>query len=282
MFPSSFAYHRASSVQDAISLLGELPDARILAGGHSLIPAMKLRLAAPSALIDIGRIESLREIRIDGEAHIGATATYDQIRSDPQMSQAFPILPEAIRVIGDQQVRARGTFGGSVAHADPAADLTAVFLALGGRARVASTRGEREIAADEYFVDLWTTALEPDEMITGLMLPIPADGTRMAYAKHAHPASGYAVVGVAAVIPMANGHVSGARLVVTGATSKPSRLTAAEQALEGGPLSTERISEAADRAAEGLQVIGDPYASEGYRAHLVKVMTRRALERAAT
>lgn len=282
MFPTAFSYHRAASLEDALAVLGQADDAKILAGGHSLIPAMKLRLAAPGTLVDIGRIPALREISVNDEARIGAMATYNAIRDHETLAAAFPILGEAINVLGDQQVRARGTLGGSLAHADPAADLTAVFLALGGRVKAVSASGEREIAADDLFVDLWTTALEPSEIITEVILPMPAEGARMAYLKHAHPASGYAVVGVAAVAPVVDGVVRSPRIAVTGATSKPTRAAAVEQALDGQALDAARIDAAVSQAAEGLEINGDAYASEAFRAHLVGVMVRRALERIAS
>jgi carbon-monoxide dehydrogenase medium subunit len=280
VFPSSFAYHRVASVTEAVSLLDSEPDAKILAGGHSLIPAMKLRLAMPESLVDIGRIPELREISMTDEARIGVMATYDAIRANDPLSTAFPILAEAINVVGDQQVRARGTLGGSIAHADPAADLTAVFLALNGRVKATSSSGEREIPADEFFIDLWTTALEPNEVMTEVILPLPSAGTGMAYEKHSHPASGYAVVGVAAVVLIEDGVVADLRIVITGATSKPTRATAAEDVIRGKAIVPDHIAAAARIAADGLEVNGDPYASEAYRSHLITVLVRRALERA--
>lgn len=282
MFPTSFTYHRAHSVSEAVAALEQNTDAKILAGGHSLIPAMKLRLAAPGALVDIGRIAELREIRVDSEAHIGAMVTYNQIRDHAELARLFPIFTEAINVIGDQQVRARGTLGGAIAHADPAADLTAVFQALNGRVRVTGPSGEREIAADDVFIDLWTTSLDSNEVLTEIVIPLPKAGTTMAYAKQSHPASGYAVVGVAVVLPVSGGIVSDARVVVTGATSRPTRAKGAEEALSGQSLDGNIIAEAASAASAGLEINGDSYASEEYRGHLVGVMTRRALERAAS
>lgn len=282
MFPSSFAYHRAASVADAVSVLQNHDDARVLAGGHSLIPAMKLRLAMPEMLVDIGRIPELKEIRIDGDIRIGAMATYDEIRDHEQVASQLPIVAQAIEVIGDQQVRARGTLGGAIAHADPAADLTAVFAALEGRVMVSGPGGGREIAADDLFIDLWTTSMEPNEVLTEVIIPKPAGGTRMAYAKHAHPASGYAVVGVAAVLPtQQDGTIHDARVVVTGATSKPSRAMATENVLNGAGLDDGTIEAAASVAAEGLEINGDLYANVDFRSHLVRVMTRRALEACA-
>jgi carbon-monoxide dehydrogenase medium subunit len=281
VFPTSFTYHRAQSIEDAVAMLQQNPDAKILAGGHSLIPAMKLRLAAPRALVDIGRIAELCEIRVGDDVHIGAMVTYNEIRDHVELATLFPMLPEAISVVGDQQVRARGTLGGAIAHADPAADLTAVFHALNGRIKVTGPSGEREIAADDVFVDLWTTSLEPNELLTTIVIPRPSEGTKMAYAKHSHPASGYAVVGVAVVLAISDGSVSDARVVVTGATSRSARAAGAEAALIGQSLTQTTIVDAASKASTGLKINGDTYASEEYRAHLVNVITRRALEQAA-
>lgn len=281
MFPTSFTYHRAQSIEDAVAVLEQNPDAKILAGGHSLIPAMKLRLAAPETLVDIGRIAELRTIKVDADIHIGAMVTYNEIRDHMELATLFPILPEAINVVGDQQVRARGTLGGAIAHADPAADLTAVFHALNGRISATGPSGEREIAADDVFVDLWTTSLEPNELLTTIVIPRPAPGTKMAYAKHSHPASGYAVVGVAVVLEMSHGSVSDARVVITGATSTPTRATGVEAALNGKNLTSTAIADAASSASVDLEINGDTYASEEYRAHLVNVVTRNALEQAA-
>ncbi|HEU5433618.1 MAG TPA: xanthine dehydrogenase family protein subunit M [Thermomicrobiales bacterium] len=283
MFPTEFAYHRASSVQDAIAFLGANPDAKVLAGGHSLIPAMKLRLAMPGALVDLGRIDALREIAVGpAGAKIGAMATYNEIRDNDAIARAYPILPEAIANVGDAQVRERGTFGGSLAHADPAADLTAVFLALDGEVAVTGPNGDRTIGADDFFVDLWTTTLEPEEIITSVNRPAPPAKNGMGYEKHAHPASGYAVVGIAVVLGFGDGgNCDSARVAVTGATSKATRLTGVEDALTGQKLTPELIASAAANAADGLEINGDLYASEKYRAHLVNVMTRRALTRAA-
>lgn len=280
MFPSSFAYHRAASVADAVKMLGASDDARILAGGHSLIPAMKLRLAMPDTLIDIGRIPELKKISVDGDIHIGAMATYNEIRDNEQVASLLPILPQAIDVIGDQQVRARGTLGGAIAHADPAADLPAVFAALNGRVTVTGPSGEREILADDLFVDLWTTSIEPNEVLTDVIIPKPDQGTRMSYAKHAHPASGYAVAGVAVVLPANGGTIHDARVVVTGATSKPTRATAAENALNGTSGDAASIAKAAEVVTHDMDVNSDTYANVDFRSHLVRVMTKRALESA--
>lgn len=281
MYPSSFAYHRAESVADAVSRLEANPDAKILSGGHSLIPAMKLRLAMPDELVDISKLGELKSITIGDEVRIGAGVTYHEIATQEELAKLFPILPMAIEHIGDLQVRARGTFGGALAHADPAADLTAVFLALDGRVRAESSSGEREISAEDFFVDLWTTSLEPVEVLTEIILPKPGPSARMAYVKHAHPASGYAVVGIAAVIVTNGDRVDDARVVVTGATSKPERLAAVEEALKGSGLSDESIRAAAANAAEGVSINGDTYADEEYRGQLMRVLTRKAIVEAA-
>ncbi len=280
MFPAAFSYHRAESVADAIAVLGQNPDAKILAGGHSLIPAMKLRLAAPGMLVDIGRLDELKGVDLSDGAWIGAMATYNDVRDAPGLADRYPIIPEAVRVIGDQQVRAHGTIGGTLAHADPAADLTAVLLALGAEVVVTGPNGERTIPAEELFVDLWTTSLEPEELITSIHLPAPQPNTFMAYEKHSHPASGYAVVGIAVVVTTDGSNVTSASICVTGATSKPTHAAAAGNALLGKPLSSETIAAAAAAAPEGLEINGDHYASEAYRAQLIRVLTRNALERA--
>jgi carbon-monoxide dehydrogenase medium subunit len=232
--------------------------------------------------VDISKLDDLKSIIIGDEIRIGAGVPYQAIANHPELARLFPILPMAIHEIGDIQVRARGTFGGALAHADPAADLTAVFVALGGRVRVVSATGERQIAADDLFEDLWTTSIQPNEILTEIILPKPAPGTGMAYVKHAHPASGYAVVGIAAVITMDDGSVQDSRIVVTGATSRPERLSAVEDALRGNVASPEVLRAAASIASVGISINGDPYADEEYRAHLVRVLTRRALEHAAS
>ena len=283
MFPNQFEYHRPSTVEEAIRHLQQIPDAKLLAGGHSLLPAMKLRLAAPAALVDLGRIEGLRGIRVDGDIRIGAMTTYRQLIDSPELRERLPVIGETANDVGDPQVQALGTLGGSLAHADPAADFTAVVLALEGQVRAVGGSGERTVAADDLFVDLLTTSLQPDEVITEITIPVPADRTGAAYEKHRHPASGYAVVGVAAVVTLGEGETcQSARIAVTGATSKATRATAAEQALAGQALTAETIGRAAQAATEGLELNGDHYASADYRRHLVTVYTRRALERAAS
>ena len=281
MFPNQFEYHRPESVQEATALLAADPDAKLLAGGHSLLPAMKLRLASPSALVDLGGVDGLIGIDAAGQITIGAMTTYAMLRDSRELQRALPLLAEAADNVGDPAVQARGTIGGALAHSDPAADFTAIFLALNGTVDATGTGGSRQIAADDLFVDLFTTALAPDEIITAVIIPAIQSGTGMAYEKFRHPASGYAVVGVAAVVSTgADGAVSDARIAVTGATSKATRATAAEQAIVGQQLTDEAIDAAAAVAANGLEVNGDFFASEEYRRHLIGVLTGRALRRA--
>ena len=283
VFPNQFDYHRPDSVQAAAGLLAEDPDAKLLAGGHSLLPAMKLRLASPSSLVDLGSVDGLVGIDATGNITIGAMTTYAMLRDSRELSSVLPMVTEAADNVGDPAVQARGTLGGALAHSDPAADFTAIFLALNGSVDVTGAQGSRTIGADELFVDLFTTALQPDEIITSVSFPAPSPGTGMAYEKFRHPASGYAVVGVAVVIGTGSGGtVDRARIAVTGATSMATRAENAEQALVGKPLNDESIAAAAAVAGEGLEINGDHFASEEYRRHLVGVLTARGIRRAAT
>jgi aerobic carbon-monoxide dehydrogenase medium subunit len=280
VFPSQFDYHKPSSVQEAVKLLQANPDAKILAGGHSLLPAMKLRLAAPSALIDLSGIPALTSISVNGSAVIGAMATYAQLRDSAALKSAMPVIADVAYNVGDPQVQSKGTLGGSLAHNDPAADFTAVVLALNASVKAVGPNGERVIAADDLFVDLLTTSLEPEEVLTEVHIPGGFSGA--AYEKYRHPASGYAVVGVAAALKLGAGNVvEDARIAVTGATSTATRATAAEQALIGKTLSDESIAAAAAVAADGLDLNGDHYASAEYRGHLLKVYAGRAIAKAA-
>jgi carbon-monoxide dehydrogenase medium subunit len=281
VFPNQFEYHRPNSVQAAAGLLAADPEAKLLAGGHSLVPAMKLRLASPSSLVDLSGIDGLTGIDAAGPVKIGAMTTYADIRDSRELKRALPVLAEAADNVGDPAVQARGTIGGALAHSDPAADFTAIFLALDGSVDVSGTNGTRTIGADDLFVDLFTTALAADEIITSVSFPA-ADGAGMAYEKFRHPASGYAVVGVAVKVAKgADGNVESARIAVTGATSKATRATAAEEALAGKALDDGAIDAAAAVAGDGLEINGDHFASEEYRRHLVSVLTGRALRKAA-
>jgi len=279
MYPASFDYYRPTRVPEAIQLLQQHPEAKLLAGGHSLLPMMKLRLATPSALIDLHGIAGLAGIqREDDTLVIGPLTTYDALLTDATIQQTLPLLVEAAQVVGDLQVRNRGTIGGAAAHADPAADFPAVLLALEASFTVVGPGGERTIAASDFFQDLFTTALAPDEVLTAIRLPLPASGVGMAYEKFAHPASGYAIVGVAAVVGPQGEPV---RVAVTGAGPVAKRLTASEQVLAGQAPSAAAIAQAAAQATEGMTFLGDIHAGEEYRRHLTQVYVRRALTRAA-
>lgn len=280
MYPAGFSYYAPRSVADAVRLLSEHPDdAKLLAGGHSLLPAMKLRLAQPGTIVDIGHIAELSGIRLEGEALIiGAGTTHGEIERSPVVQEHYPLLSEAASHIGDLQVRHRGTIGGSLAHADPAADWPAVVLALDAELTTVGPNGTRTIAARNFFVDLFTTALAPDEVLTAVRVARPRGAS--AYEKARNRASGYALVGVAVAADRSNGTMSSVSIGITGAAGKPSRAAVAESMLAGQPASPQSISDAASHAADGLDCLDDIQASADYRRHLVQVLTRRALARA--
>jgi aerobic carbon-monoxide dehydrogenase medium subunit len=280
MRPAEFTYHRPTSLDEAISLLGS-EDVRPLAGGHSLIPLMKLRLVQPAALVDLGRVPGLGEISGNGGLTIGALATHAEVAGSEVAIGIAPVIPEMAALIGDRQVRNRGTIGGSVAHADPGADYPTVLIALGATIAVTGKNGAREIAADDFFAGIFTTTLEPGELVTSVTVPATPAGTGAAYVKHRHPASGYAVVGVAAVVTVERGTCSAARITVGGVTSPPVHATAAAEALVGGAGSEEAIAGAAERVADAISnPTGDAYASGEYRTHLATVLAARALRKA--
>ena len=285
MIPAQFDYLAPATLDEALALLSRHgDDAKVLAGGHSLIPAMKLRLAQPQMLIDIGRIKSLSYIREDGgQIKIGAMTTHYQIESSARLREICPILPEAAGQIGDVQVRNKGTIGGSLAHSDPAADWPAVALALDAELRAVSSRGERTIRAVDFFVDLFTTALQPGEILSEIRIAAPKAGAGQSYLKAAQPASGFAVVGVAVNLTRdASGKCESAAIGVTGVASKAYRAAAVESALTGAALDEPTIAAAASHATDGVDANGDLYASAEYRKHLAVVYTRRAIQAAAT
>jgi aerobic carbon-monoxide dehydrogenase medium subunit len=278
MRPAEFTYHRPKSIDEAISLLGESEDSRPLAGGHSLLPMMKLRLVTPAALVDLWRIPGLGEISANGGLTIGALATHASVAGSKVAIGIAPVIPETAGKIGDRQVRNRGTIGGSVSHADPAADYPTVLKAVGATINAVGKGGERSITADEFFIGLFETSLEPGEIVTSITVP-PTTGA--AYEKHAHPASRYAVVGVAAVVAVEGGTCKVARITVGGATASPVHATAAAESLIGGSGSEEAIAAAAEKVPESItSAIGDTYASGEYRLHLTKVLAARALRKA--
>jgi aerobic carbon-monoxide dehydrogenase medium subunit len=284
MIPAQFDYLTPATLDEALALLTQhADDAKILAGGHSLIPAMKLRLATPAVLIDIGRIRDLAYIREEGgQLRIGAMTTHFQIEASDLLGNACPILPEAAAQIGDTQVRNRGTIGGSLAHADPAADWPAVMIALKAEIVVVGSNGERVIAADDFFVDMMMTALDAGEILREIRLPMPSGRYGQAYVKAAQPASGFAVVGVAVhLVRDASGACESVSVGITGVASKAYRATGVEAALVGASLDEQAIATAAATAADGVIINGDLYASETYRTHLAQVYTRRAIQSAA-
>ncbi|MDQ2855074.1 MAG: xanthine dehydrogenase family protein subunit M [Acidobacteriota bacterium] len=283
MIPAQFDYLSPATLDEAVALLAQHPDdAKILAGGHSLIPAMKLRLAQPQLLIDIGRIKGLSYIREEaGQIRIGAMTTHYAIESSPRLKEICPLLPDCAGQIGDVQVRNKGTIGGSIAHSDPAGDWPAAVIALRALMVVTGPSGERVIEADEFFVDMLTTALEPSEILREIRIAMPQGRFGHAYQKVRHPASGFAVVGIAVNLSFApDGGCESAGLGITGVGSKAYRATAVESALAGKQLTQQTIVEAASHATDGVDANSDLYASDEYRRHLAQVHTRRALAKA--
>ena len=280
MIPAGFEYARASSIDDAIARLKASDGAgKIIAGGHSLVPMMKLRLAQPSILIDVARIPGLAGIReVDGAIEIGAATVHHDVASAALLRDRCPMLAETAAEIGDPQVRTRGTIGGSLAHADPSSDYPATMLALDAQIHVQGPQGARQIAASAFFQDLFTVDLRPDEIIVAVRFsPVRAG----AYAKLHQRASHYAIVGVAAALDVAAGTIRSARVGVTGAASHATRLSSVEQALAGQPATAASVAAAAEQAASGLRgVSADLHASAEYRRAMVSVFTKRALDAA--
>ena len=280
MNPTPFSYHKAGTLPEAIALLQEhAEDAKLLAGGHSLLPVMKLRLAQPGHLIDIAGLAELRGVREDGDTLVvGALTTHHDLLSDPILQRRCPLLVEAAHLVGDRQVRNRGTFGGSLAHADPAADYPASILALEATIVARGPNGERSIPAGEFFQGFLTTALAPDEVLTEVRIPALGARTGGSYQKLANQASGYAVVGVAAVVRLgADGTAEAVRIGVTGAGASATRATGAEDALVGSALDEAAVAAAAAKAADGLDLLDDLHAPAAYRSRVLAGLTRRAV-----
>ncbi len=281
--PAAFDYHPATSVDEAIVLLQQYgDDAKLLAGGHSLLPTMKLRLAQPAHLIDLGKIGGLSYIREDdGAVAVGAMTTYATIARSELIKQYFALLPEGVMLIGDPQVRNRGTIGGSVAHSDPAADTPGMVLALKADIMVQGPGGVRTIKADDFCLDLFQTALNPDEVVTEIRFAKPPAHTGSAYTKLANKASHYAIVGCAAVVTLGgDGRCTSASVVITGASVKPSRVRDVEAALLNKNLDEAAIADAASHAADGLELVSDIHGSKEYRAQMAAVFARRAISKA--
>ena len=284
MFAADFEYYRAGSVAEACQLLAAHPGAKLLAGGHSLIPLLKLRLAAPAAVIDIGRIGGLSGISNGGGAlRIGALTTHAEIAAAADVKANAAALAEAASQIGDPAVRNRGTIGGNVAHADPASDLPTVLTALGARFTVSSPDGERSIGAADFFQGMMATALGEQDILTAIHVPASGSGTGTAYVKFSHPASRYAVIGAAAAVTADGGTCTGASVVVGGVTPVPARCAAVERALAGQALSADAIAAAAAAAGSDLgdDLLGDVFASADYRRAVTPVYVQRAITAAA-
>lgn len=281
MIPAAFEYHRPSSLDAALHLLQQLPEAKLLAGGHSLLPMMKLRVVRPAHLIDLGRLRELRGIREDGgRVIIGALTTHWEIESSAILGARVPLLAETAARIGDVQVRNAGTLGGSLVHADPAADYPAAVLVLEAEMVACGPRGERIIAADKFFTGVLTSALGPDEILTELRVPVPPRGTGTAYLKFPHPASGFAVVGVAAWVRRRSSRFEEVRVGLTGVGPASYRARGVEQVLTGQPAGDDAIVGAAEHAADGIEANEDIFANAAYRSHLARVFTKRALREA--
>ena len=278
MIPAAFSYQRPATLDEALRIIGSDPGAKLLAGGQSLLPLLKLRLASAETLVDIGRLQELKGVRpqADGGLEIGALTTYAQVLEATELK----IATEAISDIGDVQVRTRGTVGGAIAHADPASDLPALGLALDYSVVLRSGRGERVIPLDGFLKGAFETDIEPDELVVALRRgPLPA-GLGGAYLKLAQPASGYSIVGVAAVVAKSGGTVSHVRVALTGVGDVAYRAKAVEAAFAGSDGSSAAVAAAAAHATDGVTVNGDIHADSAYRTQMAIVYTRRALEAA--
>ena len=283
MNPTAFAYERAASVDEAIALLSEHGEnAKLIAGGHSLLPIMKLRLAEPELLIDIARIAELQGIRDHGdEIAIGALTTHHGISADPLLRGRIPLLADTASRVGDRQVRNRGTIGGALAHADAAADYPAAILALDATMIAIGPSGERQIPAGEFFVDFLTTALQPDEILTEVRIPATPNGHGWSYQKLANQASGYALVGVGTLVVLDGSLCSDIRIAVTGAAAVAWRAGGVESALRGHALDADTVFAAASGVMDGIDPLDDLHGSADYRRRVTQGLTRRAILQAA-
>ena len=279
MHPANFDYHRASSIDEAESLWKENSDASFLAGGHSLIPAMKLRLSDPGTLVDISGIDDLKGISRDGDTiRIGALTTHREVGSSDVVKDGCSALSEAAGMIGDPQVRNRGTIGGNVAHADPASDYPGILMALGATIVTSS----RSIVVDDFFTGLFETALNDGEVITEIQVPAIGASSGAAYTKFFNPSSRYAVVGVGALVSKSNGSCSSCRIGVTGAADHAFRASVAEETLQGSDLGDDAVAASAAKVSDGQEMLSDLSASANYRTHLCGVMAKRAIVEAAS
>ncbi len=284
MIPGSFEYFAPTALDEALSLLQEHgDDAKVLAGGHSLIPTMKLRLAEPAVIIDIGRIGGLKGIsESDGKLVIGALTTHHELESSDLVQQRVPLLTQTAAEIGDVQVRNKGTIGGSIAHADPAADWPAAILALDADIQIAGPNGERTVKATDFFQGLYETDLGDDEILTAIHVSIPDANTKGTYLKLHQVASGFALAGVAVVLTKSGDTCQSVMVGITGVSDAPYRASSVESDLTGAALTAENIAAAAEKAVDGIDALEDIHASQAYRQNLAKVYTRRAIESAVS
>lgn len=277
MIPENFEYSSPADLREALGLIAD-GGAKVLAGGMSLIPLMKLRLAAPGHVVDIGRVPGLSYIREEeGSIRIGAMTTHYEVESSPLLRGKCPLVAEAASNIGDVQVRNVGTIGGSIVHADPAADYPAALFALEAKVRLVSAHSDRTLTMDQFLVDTMTTALEPGELVLEVILPVEAPDAGVSYAKMAQPASGFALVGIAARVAKLRGAVTMARVGVTGLAAKAYRAANVEKLLEGTAGTPADVNQAAAVVAEGVEANSDLHASAEYRSHIARVYTARAL-----
>jgi len=283
MIPAKFEYVRPATLDDAVRALADGgEDAKVIAGGQSLMPLLRLRLAYPDLLVDVGGLDELRGVTDAGDSLvIGARTTHHDVVRDPLIAQHCGLLAEAAGTVADPAVRHRGTLGGSLAHADPAGDLPAVAVALGAVFLVRGPGGEREIAAGDFFVDYLTTSLQPGEIMTGIRVPKLGDGWGYRYEKFHRTAQAWAIVGVAAVARRSNGSVAEARIGLTNMGSVPVRASAAESAAAGADATRPALRAAAEHAADDTEPPSDLHGAADYRRHLAKVLTGRALAAAA-
>jgi carbon-monoxide dehydrogenase medium subunit len=283
MIPASFDYVRPSSIAEAVQAVGSAgEDAKVLAGGQSLLPVLRLRMSYPDTLIDLGGIAELRGVREDADAIvIGSMTTHDEVTRNPLVKQYAPLLAQATETVGDRQVRHLGTFGGSLSHADPAGDLPTVALTLDAQLHVEGPNGSRVIAAKDFFLDYLTTALEPGEILTAIRIPKLGEGWSSHYEKFNRVAQAWSIVSVAAVVRRDNGAIAESKIGLTNMGSTPLRASAVEAALIGAEVSPEAIGEASNHAAEGTNAPSDLSGRADYRNHLAKVLTKRAVLAAA-
>ena len=282
MYPAAFDYHAPTTVKDALKLLGKLDDAKLLAGGHSLIPMMKLRLAQPKHLIDLGKVKGLGGVKEEkGVIVVGAMTTHWEVESSKVLKAKVPVVSETAAVIGDPAVRNKGTIGGSLAHGDPAADMPATAIALGFEFVCEGPKGKRTVKVDDWFKGLLETALKDTELLTTIRIPVWAAGSGACYMKFPHPASRFAIVGVCAAVTLDKGGVcKKVGVGVTGAGTRAVRAKTVEAALLNKPLDAKTIEAAAQKAADGVDVQADLQGSVEYKSHLCRVFARRALEAA--